>query len=145
MRGCPACSGNMPTLDWHMLSCLQGFHMQTSAVPAAAAGRQHSMQQGCFYTISHAPLLADPSNACKWPAVIALPTRVVGSCILMAFWSWNSQNLPRPMQDGKWLADVELPPWAGGSPDEFIRIQREALESEWVSEHLHEWVDLIFG
>lgn len=53
--------------------------------------------------------------------------------------------LPRPLQDGQWLADVELPPWAGGSPDEFIRIQREALESEWVSEHLHEWIDLIFG
>ena len=53
--------------------------------------------------------------------------------------------LPRALQDGKWLADVELPPWAGASPDEFIRIQREALESEWVSEHLHEWIDLIFG
>ncbi|KAJ6243295.1 beige/beach-related [Anaeramoeba flamelloides] len=40
---------------------------------------------------------------------------------------------------------VLLPPWAKGSKYEFIRIHREALESEYVSEHLHEWIDLIFG
>lgn len=49
------------------------------------------------------------------------------------------------MQDGTRLADVVLPAWARGSPDEFIRLQREALESEHVSQHLHEWLDLIFG
>ena len=49
------------------------------------------------------------------------------------------------MQDGIALGDVELPPWAHGSPDEFVRMQREALESEYVSEHLGDWVDLIFG
>jgi len=49
------------------------------------------------------------------------------------------------MQDGRDLHDVELPPWAKGSPDEFVRLQREALESDHVSEHLHEWIDLIFG
>ena len=49
------------------------------------------------------------------------------------------------MQDGSALGDVELPPWAKGSPDEFVRLQREALESDHVSEHLHEWIDLIFG
>ncbi|DAZ95749.1 TPA: hypothetical protein N0F65_006397, partial [Lagenidium giganteum] len=41
--------------------------------------------------------------------------------------------------------DVELPPWANNDPKEFVRLNREALESEYVSEHLHEWIDLIFG
>lgn len=49
------------------------------------------------------------------------------------------------LQTGVQLGDVVLPPWAHNSPDEFIRMQREALESDYVSEHLHEWVDLIFG
>ncbi|KAJ3443161.1 beige/beach-related [Anaeramoeba flamelloides] len=48
-------------------------------------------------------------------------------------------------QTGEILNNVELPPWANGSVEEFIRINRQALESEHVSEHLHEWVDLIFG
>lgn len=48
-------------------------------------------------------------------------------------------------QNGEVLNDVVLPPWAHGSPEEFIRINREALESEYVSSHLHEWIDLIFG
>lgn len=41
--------------------------------------------------------------------------------------------------------DVRLPPWAKGSPEEFVRLHREALESPYVSAHLHHWVDLIFG
>ena len=28
------------------------------------------------------------------------------------------------------LGDVVLPPWAGGSPEECIRLHREALEGE---------------
>ncbi|XP_042357670.1 WD repeat- and FYVE domain-containing protein 4 isoform X2 [Plectropomus leopardus] len=49
------------------------------------------------------------------------------------------------MEDGTALGDVELPPWAKDDPQEFIRIQREALESDYVSAHLHLWIDLIFG
>ena len=41
--------------------------------------------------------------------------------------------------------DVLLPPWANGDPMLFIQKNREALESEYVSAHLHEWIDLIFG
>ena len=48
-------------------------------------------------------------------------------------------------QNGVSLGDVDLPPWAHGSPEVFVRTQREALESEHVSQHLHQWVDLIFG
>ncbi|XP_067949217.1 lipopolysaccharide-responsive and beige-like anchor protein [Watersipora subatra] len=46
--------------------------------------------------------------------------------------------------DGVVVDDVILPPWAK-SPEEFVRISREALESEIVSGQIHEWIDLIFG
>ncbi|XP_062422362.1 WD repeat- and FYVE domain-containing protein 4 isoform X3 [Pungitius pungitius] len=49
------------------------------------------------------------------------------------------------MEDGTALGDVELPPWAKGDPQEFIRNHREALESDYVSANLHLWIDLIFG
>jgi len=48
-------------------------------------------------------------------------------------------------QNGVQLNDVVLPPWAKDDPHEFIRVHRAALESEYVSQHLHEWIDLIFG
>ena len=48
-------------------------------------------------------------------------------------------------QSGVALDDVVLPPWAKGDPREFIRLHRAALESDYVSQHLHEWIDLIFG
>ena len=59
----------------------------------------------------------------------------------------NTNDFPLgELQDkrGK-VDDVRLPKWAKGSPHEFIRIQREALESEYVSNNLHAWIDLIFG
>uniref|UniRef100_A0A3B4X6H3 LPS responsive beige-like anchor protein n=1 Tax=Seriola lalandi dorsalis TaxID=1841481 RepID=A0A3B4X6H3_SERLL len=55
----------------------------------------------------------------------------------------NSYNLG-VMEDGTVVSDVELPPWAK-SPEEFVRINRLALESEFVSCQLHQWIDLIFG
>ncbi|CAL9186094.1 protein SPIRRIG [Musa acuminata AAA Group] len=48
-------------------------------------------------------------------------------------------------QSGEKVGNVVLPPWAKGSPREFIRKHREALESDYVSENLHHWIDLIFG
>uniref|UniRef100_A0ACB8F8C4 Uncharacterized protein n=1 Tax=Sphaerodactylus townsendi TaxID=933632 RepID=A0ACB8F8C4_9SAUR len=49
------------------------------------------------------------------------------------------------LQDGTLLGDVQLPPWAEGSPQRFISLNRQALESDYVSCHLHHWIDLIFG
>ena len=46
--------------------------------------------------------------------------------------------------DGSIVNDVVLPPWAK-SPQDFIAIHRQALESELVSCQLHQWLDLIFG
>ncbi|CDF88856.1 ZYBA0S03-03488g1_1 [Zygosaccharomyces bailii CLIB 213] len=48
-------------------------------------------------------------------------------------------------QNGKEVNDVILPPWAKGDPKTFVWRNREALESTYVSEHLNEWIDLIFG
>ncbi|XP_036930024.1 neurobeachin-like protein 2 isoform X2 [Acanthopagrus latus] len=42
------------------------------------------------------------------------------------------------------VTDVLLPRWAT-SREDFIRKHRKALECEHVSNHLHEWIDLIFG
>ncbi|XP_030632108.1 neurobeachin isoform X2 [Chanos chanos] len=47
-------------------------------------------------------------------------------------------------EDGTPVCDVELPPWAK-KPEDFVRINRMALESEFVSCQLHQWIDLIFG
>ncbi|KAL8948281.1 MAG: hypothetical protein Q9222_005516, partial [Ikaeria aurantiellina] len=47
--------------------------------------------------------------------------------------------------DGGPIDKVALPPWANGDPMIFIMKNREALESEYVSKHLHHWIDLVFG
>ena len=47
-------------------------------------------------------------------------------------------------QNGEPVDDVELPVWANDAED-FVRINREALESDYVSSSLHHWIDLIFG
>uniref|UniRef100_A0A8C6YD95 Neutral sphingomyelinase activation associated factor n=1 Tax=Naja naja TaxID=35670 RepID=A0A8C6YD95_NAJNA len=47
-------------------------------------------------------------------------------------------------QGGKMVDNVELPPWASDAND-FLQKSQDALESQYVSEHLHEWIDLVFG
>ena len=44
----------------------------------------------------------------------------------------------------KLIDDVSLPKWAKSAKD-FINIQRSALESEYVSANISNWIDLIFG
>ncbi|KAJ3435342.1 beige/beach-related [Anaeramoeba flamelloides] len=48
-------------------------------------------------------------------------------------------------QNEKPIEKIILPPWAKGSVENFIKIMKEALESDYVSKHLNEWIDLIFG
>uniref|UniRef100_A0A6B0VH61 Putative lysosomal trafficking regulator lyst n=1 Tax=Ixodes ricinus TaxID=34613 RepID=A0A6B0VH61_IXORI len=55
----------------------------------------------------------------------------------------NGYQLGR-QEDGTAVGDVALPPWAS-TPEEFVRVNRMALESEFVSCQLHQWIDLIFG
>lgn len=56
----------------------------------------------------------------------------------------NGFDLGRLQISQDLVGDVMLPRWAT-SREDFIRKHRQALESEHVSSHLHEWIDLIFG
>lgn len=57
----------------------------------------------------------------------------------------NSKKLDLGLRsDGERVNDVVLPPWAKDAAD-FTKQCRDALESEYVSNHLHHWIDLIFG
>lgn len=46
--------------------------------------------------------------------------------------------------DGEEVSDVGLPRWANSTQD-FLFKMRAALESEFCSLHLHQWIDLVFG
>ncbi|KAH7092832.1 beach-domain-containing protein [Auriculariales sp. MPI-PUGE-AT-0066] len=59
----------------------------------------------------------------------------------------NSARLDFGVQQntGERIDDVKLPTWAKGDPLLFVTLNREALESDYVSEHLPAWIDLIWG
>ncbi|KAG7741591.1 hypothetical protein KL923_000846 [Ogataea haglerorum] len=58
----------------------------------------------------------------------------------------NSNNFEfGHLQDGTKVGDVRLPPWAKNDPVIFVEKMKQALESDYVSAHLHEWIDLVFG
>nr|XP_040026819.1 neurobeachin isoform X1 [Gasterosteus aculeatus aculeatus] len=57
----------------------------------------------------------------------------------------NSNGYHLGMREGGTMVwDVDLPAWAK-KPEDLVRINRMALESEFVSCQLHQWIDLIFG
>lgn len=96
-----------------------------SSGPALAAGTKPPSSAPLAYSAlaASAPASADP-----------------------ALWLTNSQHLPLGTRgDGQVVNDVLLPPWAKGSPRKFVQVMRDALECPYVSAHLHQWIDLIFG
>jgi hypothetical protein len=56
----------------------------------------------------------------------------------------NLNDLDLGVFKDKQIGDVELPPWAPRAVD-FIYKHREALESPYVTAHLNDWIDLIWG
>lgn len=93
-----------------------------------------------FYSIKEAWLSASRDNMTDVreliPEFFYLPEFLVNS---------NSFNFGMRQGKGGAIDTVELPPWAKGDPKIFIAKNREALESPYVSRHLHQWIDLIFG
>ena len=43
------------------------------------------------------------------------------------------------------INNVQLPPWALNSPRLFSKMNKKALESQYLSQHINDWIDLIFG
>jgi beige protein homolog 1 len=48
-------------------------------------------------------------------------------------------------QTGEIIDDVVLPKWAKNDPRLYISLHRQALECDYVSNNIHQWIDLIFG
>jgi hypothetical protein len=69
----------------------------------------------------------------------------VGEAFQLARQDDSSELIPEFYFLPEMFVGKELPPWANNNPFEFVRLHREALESEYVSAHLHLWIDLVFG
>lgn len=85
----------------------------------------------------------------EWASCCTNPTNVKE--LIPEFFMDNTDFLENKLKldlgtraNGKVVDDVKLPNWAL-SADEFLKINREALESAYVSANLHQWIDLIFG
>jgi hypothetical protein len=93
-----------------------------------------------FYSIEKAWLSASRDNMTDVreliPEFFYLPEFLTNS---------NEFNFGLRQGTGGGIDTVQLPPWAKGDPKIFIAKHREALESPYVSRHLHQWIDLVFG
>ncbi|CAF0830697.1 unnamed protein product [Rotaria sp. Silwood1] len=119
----------------HYLIRMEPFttlHIQLQSGKFDIADRQFHSFQSAWLNIMDSP------NEVKEliPEFFYLPEFLVNS---------NKFDLGKLQISNQIINDVQLPPWAHNSPEEFIRIHRLALESDYVSSRLHEWIDLIFG
>ncbi|EAY12305.1 Beige/BEACH domain containing protein [Trichomonas vaginalis G3] len=57
----------------------------------------------------------------------------------------NENNFDLGQSKGRKIGDVELPPWSHQQIYEFVKIMRQSLESDIVSEQLNKWIDLFYG
>ena len=69
-----------------------------------------------------------------------------GYAVHPSAWLDNPNEVPLGVKtDGTPVDQVALPPWSKDDPSEFVRLNRAALESEYVTHRLHHWINLIFG
>lgn len=103
-------------------------------------GGQFDHADRLFYSIEKAWKSAAQENMTDVrelvPEFFYLPEFLVNS---------NSYNFGVKQGTEEVIDNVILPPWAKGDSKIFVQKHREALESPYVSQHLHEWIDLIFG
>jgi len=103
-------------------------------------GGQFDHADRLFYSIEKAWASASRDNMTDVreliPEFFFMPEFLVNS---------NDYNFGMKQGTDEPINDVVLPPWAKGDPKIFIAKHREALESPYVSKHLHEWIDLVFG
>eukprot|EP00850_Spirogloea_muscicola_P006613 SM000031S11622 [mRNA] locus=s31:702958:718064:- [translate_table: standard] len=99
-------------------------------------------------SLDHADRLFSDVSA-TWDSVLTDMSDVkelVPECFYLPEMFGNVNNIDLgTTQKGDKLGDVKLPPWAHSNSSEFVQKQAKALESEFVSAHLHQWIDLIFG
>jgi hypothetical protein len=69
----------------------------------------------------------------------------MGAFLFASSYKNINEAIPGTKQTGEKLNHVILPSWAYGCARYFILKNREALESRYVTENLHLWIDLIFG
>ena len=138
------------TMDDPYQRCLYRTHFSSPAVVAGYLIRTEPysslhirLQQGrfdlpgrIFFSIKNAwASVTGPSNDFRE----LIPEFFCSEHFLM-----NENGFDLGLLYGKRIENVELPNWAK-TPHDFINIHRMALESEYVSSNLEQWIDLIFG
>jgi WD40 repeat protein len=93
-----------------------------------------------FFSIPHSWLSASKLNQSDVkeliPEFYSLPNFLLNG---------NNLNLGQRQINDSSINHVYLPAWSRCSSIEFIRLHRAALESDYVSSQLHDWIDLIWG